>query len=197
VAKGRVADAQRIYDKVKNGVDPDKLASAKARLESAKTGLASAKAAYESDRMKTAQAQLDSAQAAVKVLDVQISKLTLAAPTGGTLLSRAAEPGEFVSPGASLFVIADLNRLTITVYVPEDRYGQIKLEQKATVAVDSFPNQTFTAAVTHIANRAEFTPRNVQTADGRKTTVFAIKLSIENPDGKLKPGMPADVNFGR
>ena len=70
------------------------------------------------------------AQAAVKILDVQISKLSLTAPVAGTILSRAVEPGEFVSPGASLFVIADLNRLTITVYVPEDRYGQIKLEQK-------------------------------------------------------------------
>ena len=196
VAKGRVADAQRNYDKVKNGVDPDKLASAKARVESAKASLASAKAAYESDRMRNAQAQLDVAQSAVKILDVQISKLSLTAPVAGTILSRAVEPGEFVSPGASLFVIADLNRLTITVYVPEDRYGQIKLEQKANVSVDSFPDQTFVAVVTHIANRAEFTPRNVQTAEGRKMTVFAIKLSIENPDGKLKPGMPADVKFG-
>ena len=136
------------------------------------------------------------AQAAVKILDVQISKLSLTAPVAGTILSRAVGPGEFVSPGASLFVIADLNRLKITVYVPEDRYGQIKLEQKATVSVDSFPDQTFVAVVTHIANRAEFTPRNVQTAEGRKMTVFAIKLSIENPDGKLKPGMPADVKFG-
>jgi HlyD family secretion protein len=133
----------------------------------------------------------------VKILDIQISKLSLTTPASGTLLSRAAEPGEFVSPGASLFIVADLNRLKITVYVPEDRYGQIKLEQKANVAVDSFPNQTFTATVTHIANRAEFTPRNVQTADGRKTTVFAIKLSIENPEGKLKPGMPADVMFSK
>ena len=197
VAKGRVADAQRNYDKVKNGVDPDKLASAKARVESAKASLASAKAAYESDRMRNAQAQLDVAQAAVKILDVQISKLSLTAPVAGTILSRAVEPGEFVSPGASLFVIADLNRLTITVYVPEDRYGQIKLEQKANVSVDSFPDQTFVAVVTHIANRAEFTPRNVQTAEGRKMTVFAIKLSIENPDGKLKPGMPADVTFSK
>ncbi|MBI5081434.1 MAG: efflux RND transporter periplasmic adaptor subunit, partial [Chloroflexi bacterium] len=100
--------------------------------------------------MRNAQAQLDVAQAAVKILDVQISKLSLTAPVSGTVLARAIEPGEFVSPGASAFVIADLNRLTITVYVPEDRYGQIKLEQKATVSVDSFADQTFSAAVTHI-----------------------------------------------
>jgi HlyD family secretion protein len=62
--------------------------------------------------------------------------------------------------------------------------------------VDSFPGQTFEAAVVHIADQAEYTPRNVQTAEGRRTTVFAVKLAVENPDGKLKPGMPADVSFG-
>ena len=62
--------------------------------------------------------------------------------------------------------------------------------------MDSFPGQQFAATVTHIADRAEFTPRNVQTAEGRRSTVFAVRLSIDNPDGQLKPGMPADVDFG-
>ena len=61
--------------------------------------------------------------------------------------------------------------------------------------VDSFPNETFTAKVTRIADQAEFTPRNVQTAEGRATTVFAVKLAVDNAGGKLKPGMPADVYF--
>ena len=91
--------------------------------------------------------------------------------------------------------IGQLNSLRITVYVPEDRYGQVKLGEKALVSVDSFPEEKFSATVVHIADQAEFTPRNVQTAEGRKTTVFAVELSIENPEGKLKPGMPADVCF--
>jgi HlyD family secretion protein len=63
------------------------------------------------------------------------------------------------------------------------------------VSVDSFPNQTFDATVTRIADQAEFTPRNVQTSEGRQTTVFAVKLAVQDPAGLLKPGMPADVAF--
>jgi HlyD family secretion protein len=79
--------------------------------------------------------------------------------------------------------------------VPEDRYGEIHLGQQASVKVDSFPDLTFTSDVTHIADQAEFTPRNVQTAEGRSSTVYAIKLTVTDPQDKLKPGMPADVTF--
>ena len=67
----------------------------------------------------------------------------------------------------------------------------------ARVTVDSFPGQVFQGTVQHIADRAEFTPRNVQTPAGRRTTVFAVKLAVDNPEGKLKPGMPADVVFAK
>jgi len=69
------------------------------------------------------------------------------------------------------------------------------LNQRATVTVDSFPGQEFEARVVYIADEAEFTPRNVQTAEGRRSTVFAVRLSIADPTGLLKPGMPADVVF--
>jgi HlyD family secretion protein len=100
-----------------------------------------------------------------------------------------------VQPGAAALTMGDISQLTITVYVPEDRYGEIHLGQAASVSVDSFPNQTFSAQVTYIADQAEFTPRNVQTAEGRSSTVYAIKLTVTAPEGKLKPGMPADVTF--
>lgn len=142
-----------------------------------------------------AQAQADAATAAIAVLDVQLAKLTLKAPASATLLSRAVEPGEVALPGAPLFVLADLAHLQVTVFVPESRYGAIKLGAQALLAVDSYPGKTFVATVTHIANKAEFTPRNTQTSAARKNTVFAIRLSIENPNNQLKPGMPADVTF--
>jgi HlyD family secretion protein len=69
------------------------------------------------------------------------------------------------------------------------------LGQTAEVRVDSFPGLTFTATVVHIADQAEFTPRNVQTVEGRSSTFYAIKLQVSDPDGKLKIGMPADVVF--
>jgi len=63
------------------------------------------------------------------------------------------------------------------------------------VTVDSHPGVVFAATVVHIADEAEFTPRNVQTVEGRRATVYAVKLDVPNPDGQLKPGMPADVTF--
>jgi HlyD family secretion protein len=110
-------------------------------------------------------------------------------------LTRNVEPGEFVQPGATALTLADLSDLTITVYVPEDRYGQISLGQQAQVTVDSFPGVTFQAVVSHIADQAEFTPRNVQTVEGRSSTVYAIELKVTDTDGRLKIGMPADVTF--
>jgi HlyD family secretion protein len=152
-------------------------------LEQAKAGLQHAQNA-----VKQAQANLD-------LINTQMTKLTIYAPMNGDIITRNAEPGEFVQPGATAFAMADLNNITITVYVPEDRYGQIKLGQQASVTVDSFPGETFTAEVIHIADQAEFTPRNVQTVEGRSATVYAIKLKVTDTQGKLKIGMPADVVF--
>ena len=94
-----------------------------------------------------------------------------------------------------MLTLGRLDELTITVYVPEDRVGEVAIGQVAQVTVDSYPGITFNATVTFIADQAEFTPRNVQTVEGRKNTVFAVKLKLDNASGQLKPGMPADVVF--
>lgn len=91
--------------------------------------------------------------------------------------------------------IGQLGDVTLTVYVPEDRYGQVKLGQEVVVTVDSFPGKTYTGWVQHIAGEAEFTPCNVQTEEGRKSTVFAVGIAVPNPNEELKPGMPLDVTF--
>lgn len=142
-----------------------------------------------------AQKAVDQAQANLELLDTQISKLVVYSPMDGAILVRNVEPGEFVQPGSTALSMADLNNLTITVYVPEDRYGQISLGQQADVMVDSFPGTTFSAQITYIADQAEFTPRNVQTVEGRSSTVYAVKLEVTDSEGKLKIGMPADVSF--
>ena len=116
-------------------------------------------------------------------------------PLGGLVLYRHVEPGEIASAGAPLVTVIDPEHLQLTVYVPEDRYGRIQMGQSLPVTVDSFPGETFQGTVTHIADKAEFTPRNVQTTDNRKTTVFAVRLDLQPSGGKLKPGMPADVHF--
>ena len=118
---------------------------------------------------------------------------SIRSPIDGIVLMRAVEPGEIAPSGGALLVVADLSTVTLTVYVPEEQYGKIHLDQKFEISVDSFPNTTFPGTVTTIANQAEFTPRNAQSTQNRKNTVYAVKLTIPNPNMDLKPGMPADV----
>ena len=142
-----------------------------------------------------AQKAIEQAQANLDLLDKQVSKLDVFSVMDGVILSRNVEPGEFVQSGAVALTMADLTDLTITVYVPENLYGQISIGQTANVRVDSFPDVTFTATVINISDQAEFTPRNVQTVEGRSATFYAIKLKVNDLNGKLKIGMPADVVF--
>jgi len=189
-ARANAVIAQEVYD---NAVD---------NLRALQTGADSQQVTVAGKTLDQSKAALDQAQAAVKtseanlaLLDAQMKKLTVYASMDGTILTRNVEPGEFIQPGAIALTMANLNELTITVYVPEDQYGKISLGQKAAVTVDSFPGETFDAEVIHIADQAEFTPRNVQTVEGRSGTVYAIKLRVTDSEGKLKIGMPADVVF--
>jgi multidrug resistance efflux pump len=195
LAQAQLDEARRQYNKVKDGPDPEAQQLAEQRLTLAQARLSAAQAEPTSEQLAVANAHVQSAQAALAVIQAQLDKLLLRAPIDSVVLKRAIEPGEFVAPGQTLFSLADLDNLTITVYVPEDRYGQVNLGQKASLMTDSFPGKSFEATVTQIADQAEFTPRNVQTAEGRRTTVFAVSLAIENPGTQLKPGMPADVKF--
>ena len=192
----QLADAERNYQDVKDGPDPDRLQLAQEHVALAQAQLALAQAEPSPEQLAVAQAQIDAAQAAIEVIQSQLEKLKILAPMDGVILSRSIEPGEVAQPGTPLVTLARLDNLTITIYLSEDRYGEIQLNQVAQVQVDSFPGEKFNASVIHIADQAEFTPRNVQTAEGRRTTVFAVKLAVENSDGRLKPGMPADVSFG-
>ena len=215
-AKSELDSAQRVYDDALTADSATKVLQARAklavaqenydtnqdRLRALQTGLLSPKVAAAQKVVDQAAAAAGQAKIAVgqaeanlNLIDTQIQKLTVTAPEDGLILVRGVEPGEVVNPGAAVLSMVRISELTITVYIPEDRYGAIKLGQSARVKVDSFAGETFTASVIHIAEGAEFTPRNVQTVDGRKTTVFAIKLKVQNPDGKLKYGMPADVTF--
>ena len=182
-ARGQVLVAQQRYD------------AAYARLLTLQTGAESPTVIAAAKALDQAKSALAQAEASLALIDAQIAKLTVNAPMSGVVLTRNVEPGEFVQPGATTLTIGNINELTITVYIPEDRYGEISLGQSATLTVDSFPDISFDATVIQIADKAEFTPRNVQTVEGRSSTVFAIKLSVQDPEGKLKIGMPADVVF--
>ncbi len=145
--------------------------------------------------LEQVQMSVTAAQANIDLIDDQIAMLTVKAPLDGVVLVSSIQTGEVIQAGMSLMNIGKLDSLKVTVYIPETDYGKIKLGQQVSLNVDSFPNQTFHANVTRIADQAEFTPQNVQTKEGRQTTVYAVELSVDNADGKLKPGMPVDVTF--
>jgi multidrug resistance efflux pump len=189
-ARAELAAAQERYAAAQDRLLALQTGDFSPRLTAAQNALVQAQAASDQAHLAVTQAQ-----AQLALLDVQISKLTINAPSDGVILDRVVQPGEVVSPGTAALTLGRLDNLTITVYVPEDRYGEVSLGQSADVTVDSFPGVTFTATVVHIADQAEFTPRNVQTTEGRQSTVYAIKLQVQDPEGKLRPGMPADVTF--
>lgn len=147
------------------------------------------------EEVSVAESQAEQAEAALDTIQVQLDKMTLRAPRTGVVLERMVSLGEIAPPNFSLLTIADLDQVTLTVYVPENQIGLVKLGQEVRVMVDSYPERTFDARVVHIASRAEFTPKNVQTKEERVSTVFAAKIEIPNPDGALKPGMPADAEI--
>jgi len=189
-ARTDVIIAQEIYDSALDSLRAFETGSESPQVQAAAKAVEQTQAA-----LAQAQTNVGSAQARLDAIEVRLSKLTIHAPMDGIILARNVETGEFVQPGAVAFTMANLDDLTITVYIPEDIYGQVTLGQLATVTVDSFPNETFTAEVILISDKAEYTPRNVQTVEGRSSTVYAIKLMVTDSEDKLKIGMPADVVF--
>ncbi|MBN2047254.1 MAG: efflux RND transporter periplasmic adaptor subunit [Anaerolineaceae bacterium] len=183
VAHTHVKTVQLAKDALLTGEESLMVAAAKANLELAHRNQAQAKAG------------LEQAQAAARLLEIQLGKTIITAPIDGVITADAVKVGELVSAGMTAMTISQLAEVELTVYVPEDRYGLIYLGQPVSITVDSYPGETFKGEVVHISNEAEFTPRNVQTIESRKTTVYAIKALLPNPDWKLKPGMPADLVF--
>lgn len=189
-ARADVVIAQELYDRAADNLRALQTGADSPQVQAAAKVVEQAQAALEQARTN-----VSSARARLNTIETQLKKITVYAPIDGVVLSRNVEVGEFVQPGATTFSIADLDGMTITVYVPENQYGNISIGQEATVTVDSFAGETFTAEVIYLADQAEFTPRNVQTVEGRSSTVYAIKLKVTNRDDKLKIGMPADVVF--
>ena len=145
------------------------------------------------EELAIAQAQLEQAQAALESLLALRDKQTIVAPVGGVVLERSIHTGELAAPGGTMMTVGDLDKVTLTVYIPEDRLGQVSIGQSVAVHVDSFPDRTFEGTVVAIAHEAEFTPRNIQTQEERVNMVFAVDIEIPNPDHALRPGLPADA----
>jgi len=145
--------------------------------------------------VELAEIALDQAELGLKSAQILLENCTIVAPVSGVVLVKMAEPGEFAVTGMPLVKIGQLEEMELVIYVPESKLGFVKLNQDAEIYVDSFKDEVFAGKVTKIADQAEFTPTNVQTKEKRVTTVYAVTIQVPNPELKLKPGMPADVEI--
>ena len=129
----------------------------------------------------------------------QIARSRITSPITGTVLTTYARAGEFVQPGEPLFRIANLDTLELRAYVTEPQLTAFQLGQRVQVHVDSAGGRMLTlpGRVSWVSPSAEFTPTPVQTRDERADLVYAVKIRVANPDGRLKIGMPADVRLAR
>lgn len=140
-----------------------------------------------------AAASREAAQREAELLRSQLGKAVIRAPSAGVILTKGIEAGELAAPGRTIAVLADLARIELKIYVPESEIGKIKLNDPARVRVDAFPQRTFDARVARVDQRAQFTPKDVHMPDERARLVFGVVLAVDNPEGYLKPGMPADA----
>lgn len=189
-ARAEVIVAQVTYDEAVNQLYSLYIGDDSLQVQSAR-----ANAELAAMNVTQAEAGLKQAQTAAVAIEVQLAKTTVTAPISGQILSQNIEEGELVGAGSVVITVGNYDSVNIIVYIPEDEYGRINLDQSVNVSVDSFPSTTFRGKVTWISDEAEYTPSNVQTVEGRKSTVFAVKISVENKSNELKPGMPADIEF--
>ena len=168
---------------------------AEANVRVAETKLVDMQAGPTLEQIAIAQGQVRLAEAERDVLQAQMEKYLLRSPLDGIVLSRVLYRGELAAPTATILVIANLDPIALTVYVPANQVGQIDLGQRVEVRVDSYPERSFQGQVTRIGNQPEFTPRNVATQEERQNTFYAVEISLPNPERALKPGMPADTTF--
>ena len=133
------------------------------------------------------------ARAGYGQINAAIENAVIACPIDGVVISRNLEVGEVAFPGAAILTVADLKEAWIRIYVNEVNMGLVKPGQRAVITVDSYPGKEFSGRVVTISNRAEFTPKTIQTKEERVKLMFAVKIAVPNPDLLLKPGMPADA----
>ena len=166
---------------------------AKAQLSSAKQNLQKMQNFARPEDIAAAKARLNQAKANTDLIRKQIVDAYILAPVPGTITHKPVEVGELVGAGTIIATISRLERMNLMIYVSEQELGKVKLNGSADIVIDTYPGKSFPGQVIYISPTAEFTPKNVQTKEDRTKLVFGVKLEVENKDGALKSGMPADA----
>ena len=169
--------------------------AAEARLAGAKANTQLAEKGFRAEDIAAAKAALTQAEGVLKEAEARFAEREVRAPSSSVIEVMDIRPGDLVGANTRIVKLLEADQLYVIVYVPQGQIGQVKVGQNANVRVDSFPKEDFHAVVEQIRQQAEFLPRNVQTAEEREHQVIGVKLRVENREGKLHPGIHADVKF--
>jgi HlyD family secretion protein len=195
VAKAQERGATEHLNLLLAGPRPHQTEAARAQLKAAQDRLNLLLAGPRPHLVEAARAQVSQAQAQLALALSRLRETVITSPISGVVLRKNLEVGETANPGVSILTLVDPRDLWLRAYVPETEIGRIKLGQPARIKVDAFKDRAFAGKITEIASEAEFTPKNVQTQKERVNLVFRIKIGVENSEGILKPGMPADAEI--
>ena len=167
------------------------LEAADAAGQQAKAAQLQATAATE--QVRAAERQVAAGEAALARAKAAQAECHIMSPVPGTVTVRAKEPGEVVLPGTTLYEVTDVREVKVIFYVANADLGRVTTGQAVTVMADAWPDQTFHGSVRRVSPEAEFTPRTIQTRSDRDRLVYAIEATLQNPDGRLRVGMPVEV----
>ncbi len=168
---------------------------AEAGVTVAEAKLADLRAGPSPQAIAVVEATVRLAEARVRVMEAQLAEFALTSPLDGVVLERMLQPGEIAGPAATVLTLADLSTLTLDVYVPANRVGEVVVASEARVSVKIYPERVFVGRVLSISDEPEFTPRNVTTQEERLNTFYVVQIRVPNAEGLLKSGMPAEAVF--
>jgi HlyD family secretion protein len=141
---------------------------------------------------KIAEARLKDASSSLELADIRLNYADLASSVDSFVIAKSAEAGEIVQIGSTVFTVADLNDIWLTAYINQTDLGKVKLNQQVNIKTDTYPDKIYRGRISFISQQAEFTPKQIQTAEERVKLVYRIKIAVDNTNLELKPGMPAD-----
>lgn len=149
------------------------------------------------DEVKTkfdvTKAKMEKLQSSLNLVDLRLSYADLRSPLSGFVLVKSSEVGEVVQPGVTVLTVIDLEDAWVTGYINETDLGKVKLNQNVSIKIDTYPDKIYKGRVSFISQEAEFTPKHIQTKEERTKLVYRLKISVDNTDFELKPGMPVDA----
>lgn len=169
---------------------------AEARLKSAREQLALLEAGFRPEEIDQARSDLAAAQAALSIAELHLQDTELKAPSPGTVLTRAQEPGAVVQAGTTILTLSLVNPVWVRAYVDEPKLGRIHPGMEALVFTDSRSGTPYHGQIGYISPRAEFTPKSVETPELRPSLVYRFRVVVSDPDQGLRQGMPVTVELG-